>query len=221
MFKPSFIRLAAGAALCAAGASAQANLLTNLLTNGSFEDGMFNPVPATNTQTLAVGDTTMTGWTVVDKQVAWIEQPAFGLNASAGIKFLDLTDYSNAVPFGGVTQSIATVVGQAYTLSFDLGSSSSYVLPSSVVAIVDAGPGVSFLSSSPGSNNWESFSLTFTATTSLTAITLTGGSGTPGTFYVGLDNIDVSAVSPVPEPAAMVLALAGIGTIAASRRRRD
>lgn len=216
MFKSSIVRLAAVAALCTVGASAQANLLTN----GSFEDGAFVPVPATNTMTLAVGATTMTGWTVVDKQIAWIQQPAFGLNASDGVKFLDLTDYSNAVPFGGVTQSIATTVGQSYTLSFDLGSSSAYVLPSSVVAIIDAGPGTSFISSAPGSNNWESFSLTFTAATALTAITLTGGSGTPGTFYVGLDNIDVS-VSVVPEPEAMILALAGMGIVVASRRRRS
>ena len=215
MSKPASLRLTA-AALCLFGASAQANLLSN----GSFEDGAFVPVPLTNTMSLDVGDTTMTGWTVVDKKIAWILQPAFGLNASDGQKFLDLTDYSNLVPFGGVTQAIATVVGQAYTLSFDLGSSAAYNIPSSVVAIIDANPGVTFVSTSINNNVWQSFSLNFTAASVLTSITLTGGSGTPGTFYVGLDNIDVSAVSPVPEPEALVLALAGIGIVAASRRRR-
>ncbi len=74
----------------------------SLITNGSFEgwaSGNFahrpESFPAVNdTMVLAPGSTTMTGWTVVNGDVAWIGPTnPFNLTASKGSYFLDLTGY--------------------------------------------------------------------------------------------------------------------------------
>src|SRR5450755_3887877 len=78
----------------------------NLLTNGSFENGTF--VPNTqDTDVLAPTSTAMTGWTVIGgESLAWIGPTnPFGLTASQGSYFLDLTGYSAGPPFSGVSQS--------------------------------------------------------------------------------------------------------------------
>src|SRR5215470_919203 len=93
----------------------------NMLTNGSFELGAFvNQGNAT--MVLNVGSTSITGWTVVTDQLAWIDTGnPFGLSAQDGNRFLDFTAYPAGAPFGGISQSLATIPGQQYELSFDLG----------------------------------------------------------------------------------------------------
>ena len=75
----------------------------NLLTNASFELGNFvNQGNAT--MVLNVGSTSITGWTVVNDQLAWIDVGnPFGLSAEEGDRFLDLTAYPAGAPFGGVS----------------------------------------------------------------------------------------------------------------------
>ena len=186
----------------------------NLVTNGSFESGVFAP-PTNDTQSLPVGSTTMTGWTVLTDLVAWIG-PAnpFGLTAPNGGMFLDLTEYQNGSPFSGVQQFIATVPGSQYTLSFALGTTQAAGLPASVTATVGATSQV-FSSSAPGSNVWTVMTLPFTASSASTLIRL---QGTAGQQYIGLDNVSVTAV---PEPPWYVLAGSGLAVMAlVSRRRR-
>jgi hypothetical protein len=76
----------------------------NLITNGSFEDTTnFVPNhPADDTMSLTVGSIAMTGWTVVNSGLAWIGPGnPFGLSASDGTYFLDLTDYTDALLMAG------------------------------------------------------------------------------------------------------------------------
>ena len=123
--------------------------------------------------TLPVGSTAMPGWTVAGSEaLAWIG-PAnpFSLTASAGNYFLDLTGYNSGGPFSGVTQSITTVPGSTYQLSVDLGSSSIYGLPSAIVASA-AAAAQTFTSTQTGTDNWESETLSFTATGATTTISL-------------------------------------------------
>lgn len=62
----------------------------NLLSNGSFESGNFVN-QGSDTMSLAVGSTTISGWTVVTDTTAWIGPTnPFGLSASDGSFFLDL-----------------------------------------------------------------------------------------------------------------------------------
>jgi hypothetical protein len=123
------------------------------------------------TMRLAVGSTAMPGWTVVNSGLAWIgPSNPFGLSASNGSYFLDLTDYTDASPYGGVAQiSIATVIGTQYQLTFDLGSSSTFGQPSSILAEAGSASGL-FTSTLLGTNNWETETLLFTATRVCTQI---------------------------------------------------
>lgn len=187
----------------------------NLITNGSFEDG--NLVPDGNgAMSVAVGDhTTMPGWTVVNGSISWIGPNDFFLTASQGNRFLDLTDYRDAIPYGGVTQTITTVANAFYTLTFDLGSSARYGLPDSITASAGSAS-QTFTSTSPLDNQWQTETLSFQATGASTLISLIGDTANPS--YIGLDNVNVAAV---PEPATwamMILGFFGIGFMAYRRR---
>jgi hypothetical protein len=194
----------------------------NLLTNASFELGtLVND--GNSTQTFSAGPTAITGWSAVGRQVSWIDAGnPFFLSAEDGSRFLDLTAYNTGAPFGGVTQSIATTVGDQYTLSFFLGSYTARW----------GGPPVSILASAGGtsqtftnaavttSSTWVPVTMTFTATSATTAITLTGATGVE---YIGLDNVDVESVAPgVPEPGTCGLIALGLsGLLWIARRSGD
>jgi hypothetical protein len=208
----------------AAALATPAHAATNLLTNGSFEDASAgNTAPgATQTFTQYVGTTNMDGWLVVGDSVAWIGGAQFGLSASDGGKFLDLTDYAVGAPYGGVQQSFVSTPGQSYTLTFDLGSSAQWGPTSALTAMVAvvAGTASQTFSSTnvTGNNVWQSYSLTFTALNPTTTITLQGAAGD---YYIGLDNVSVVATAPVPEPgtwALLAAGLAAVGSVAARRK---
>jgi hypothetical protein len=210
--------LLAGAAVSLSGAQAAT------VINGSFENvtnfvaTTTPPASATDdTMRLLAGSTAMPGWTVVNSGLAWIgPSNTFGLTASNGSYFLDLTDYTDTSPFGGVSQSIATVSGTKYLLSFDLGSSTTFGTPSAITAQAGSTSGL-FTSTLLGSNNWETETLLFTATGPFTVISLTGASGDK---YIGLDNVNVTAVGATPLPAALPLFAGGLGVIGLLARRR-
>lgn len=184
----------------------------NLIVNGSFEDGAFNP-NGDNTMSLPNGSTAMTGWTVDPGTVAWISDPNpfNGYHASDGIKSLDLTDYSGN--FGGVHQSFATVVGGAYMVEFDLGAHSSYGDASLSVNVGQGDTGYTLHSDS--GMLWEHQTYNFVATSTTTDLLFVhnfdGGNAT------GLDNVVVTMTS-VPEPASM--ALLALAPLALRRRRK-
>jgi hypothetical protein len=172
---------------------------------------------------LPVGSTSITGWTVVTDQLAWIDTGnPWGLSAQDGDRFLDLTAYPAGAPFGGISQSIATVPGQQYLLSLYLGSYTQRW----------GGPPVSILAAAGGTNQtftvsttstastWTPFSMLFTANAANTAITLTGSAGFQ---YIGLDNVSVEHVGggATPEPATYTLILAGLGILAGARYRQQ
>jgi hypothetical protein len=203
------------AALLSTGAQA-------VVVNGSFENTTGFVNQGNDTMSLPAGSTTMTGWTVVGgvgASLAWIGPTnPFSLTASNGGYFLDLTDYRDSPPFGGVSQSISTAIGGKYLLSFDLGSSVQYGAPDSIFAAAGSTNGI-FTSQNTLNNIWEHEALLFTATSTSTLISLTGSSGSA---YIGLDNVNVS--SAVPEPstwAMMILGFFGVGFVAYRRKSRS
>jgi hypothetical protein len=193
----------------------------NVIYNGSFEIGNFVPAApiSDNTMVLNVGATDMSGWTVVNASLAWIgPSNPFGLTASDGSYFLDLSGYHDNAPYGGVAQtSILTTIGDQYQLSLDLGTSTTYdTVPVSI--LVNAGSASTTFTSTPSvANGWEMFTFDFIATSGITTLTLTGVvAGDQSQKYIGLDNV---SVVPIPEPGTFAL-FAGSGLLALVGWRR-
>lgn len=185
----------------------------NFLVNGSFENTQGTFVNGGGSfMNVAVGATTVPGWTVVNRIGSWIVSPnGFSLTPANGSMFWDLTGTADTTSFAGVSQTIPTIPGERYRLSFSVGSGGNagpYGGTKAVRAVVPgAAQTFSFTPVSAGSQ-WMSFELPFTAKSTASTITLTGaGSGT-GTAYLGLDHASVVAlVTPpvakvVPGPAA-------------------
>lgn len=189
----------------------------NLITNGSFESGIYAP-PSNDTMSLGVGATNITGWTAISDVIAWIgPSNPWSLTASTGDFFLDLTDYAFGAPFGGVSQTISTTPGQAYQLSFDLGSSNRWGRPSAILASANSTSAIFTGALTGGISDWENFILPFTASSTSTIIFLTGN---VGKNYIGLDNVAVNAITSVPEPASMLLMLSGLSLLGFTVRRK-
>jgi Protein of unknown function (DUF642)/PEP-CTERM motif len=195
----------------------------NLLTNGSFESGAFVN-QGNDTMSLPAGSTVITGWTVVTDTTAWIGATnPFGLSANNGSFFLDLTNYQAGAPFAGMSQTIATTPGATYSLSFDLGSSTFWGRPDSIIASA-AGTSQTFTAPMNGGNNdWQSVLMQFVASSATTTVLLQGASGIN---YIGLDNVNVEFVSgpgpgQIPEPTTLALLGLGLASLAVSRRRKQ
>ena len=192
------------------------------VVNNSFELGTFVP-DANGTMILPLGSTAMTGWTVIGDELAWITSPnPWGLSAEDGLRFLDFTAYPTGAPFGGVQQTLTTIVGNLYQVHYFLGSYTTRWggPPVSIQATAASASQGCTVSTVTTQSTWTPCTLSFVATSTSTALSLLG---TAGFQYIGLDNVSVDDLGPsnqpptVPEPASMVLL--GSGLIAAFRRR--
>ncbi len=224
--KTTSLSLLAGAvlALCV-----PATATANLVSNGSFEMGVYSNVPtgngidaSTNSQQLFGG--TINGlrdWAVIggtSEDIAWIgKNHVYGqLAASDGNNFLDLTGWQQGGAFGkGVAQTFFTTLGQHYTLSFDLGNSTDYNSGVSELRVqVGSTSRVVTSVTNNSRNSWDRFSFEFVAQDWGTTLSFTG---VQANNYIGLDNVSVTAV---PEPETYALLLAGLGVMGAVARRR-
>ena len=165
------------------------------------------------------------GWTAIDSNsghdLAWASNAnSLDLRTPFGGYFVDLSGYTDAVPYVGLSQTISLNVGTAYVLSFDLGvdqGSSLYSGPIGVTASVGSTT-QTFTGYNPAGtgNIWQSFSLDFVASSSNTTISITG---LQGYQYIGLDNV---AINVVPEPstwATLGLGLASVYFVVFCRQR--
>ncbi len=191
----------------------------NLISNGSFEnDSSLFVDNGQETMVLSAGSTVLSDWAVTGNNIAWLYDDYWGITASDGDYFLDLTSYT---PYGvgGVAQStISTVAGQSYVLSFDLGSSTIYGVNPSIIASAGSSSST-FSATTTGTNQWDRFSMSFLADSTSTTIALTGVGTAYSGSYIGLDNVSI-VTSSAPEPTTLALMGLGLAGVGFSRRRK-
>jgi hypothetical protein len=186
-------------------------LWADIVTNGSFE----SPVVTTGGfQNFTGGSTGITGWTVVGSEASVVSgtfsQDGITFPAEDGNQWLDLTGDGTNSDSQGVQQAFATTSGTQYTVSFWIGNvynpAGIFGTTSTVDVLLGGVTGTSlgaFTNSSitPGTQVWQEFSTSFTATGSSTTLDFLNGD--PGNDNSnGLDNVVItrSGTSPVPEP---------------------
>jgi hypothetical protein len=194
----------------------------NLIVNGSFEIAASGySRPTGNGESIANGDPAIAGWTVFGglsgDGVAWLPNGnGYGPATPSGSDFLDLTGYHDQKPYFGVEQTIKTVVGDTYSLTFHVGVDNSvglYSGPVSVVATAGSTTGDFTNKSKKTGNVWEGFSLKFTATSTSTLISIQGLSGDQ---YIGLDNVAVNLVKKPAGVSAPSVSASGFASAMAS-----
>jgi hypothetical protein len=194
---------------------------TNLVSNGSFETPISSGIA-----TFGTGSTSITGWTVIGaSDISVLLNGIGGIVPDDGQQFLDLTGTrDNQGVYSGVSQTLSTLDGVAYTLQFALGNYSQN--PGITGIAVTAGSAAqTFTLARPASGFvWETFSLNFLG--GVGGSTLISFTGTNGGFYTGLDDVYVESVSApvtpaVPEPGTWAMLVAGFGLVGmVSRRQR-
>ncbi len=209
----------------------------NLVSNGSFDNIASTWVDNTGragNDLQSAGGTAIPGWSPIPgfSNQIWIDTPnGYGLAASPGngsAYFVDLTGEANDKPYGGIEQTIATIAGASYELTFDLGASTLYNTSGlGAAALTASATGASALAlqlftlAPTASNQWASESLSFTADSSSTVIEFLG-STTYTSRYTGLDNVAVTeqVIAAVPEPSNAALLIAGFGAVGWGLRKR-
>jgi choice-of-anchor C domain-containing protein len=194
------------------------------LINGSFELGV-NP-PSTFYSTLPGGSTDISGWKVLGAGVDWVHNDFW--RAQDGSRSLDLS----ALAAGGVMQEVATTAGADYTLSFwmSINPDHRHIAARFLdVTVTDVGSNFDLVSNMYGVSQgtrthedmqWEFQTISFTATGALTRLSFFTDPMSSDAGGPALDNVTLEggAVTPVPAPAAVVLAGLGVGVIAVRRR---
>jgi hypothetical protein len=187
------------------------NSFASLVSNGSFENGAFSD-EGFNYMDLSPGETSLSNWTIVNGNVAWGLNPTDGFSASDGVGVVDLSSFGASSTTGTVEQGLSTGIGTQYLFSFDIQGG---------VANVSIGGSSLTLSQGGTSNSWTSYTSEFTATTTLSLLSIANGGQSQIEF---IDNVSVTEVNvppAVPVPAAVWLfGTALIGLVGFSKRRK-
>lgn len=158
----------------------------DLIVNGGFEDtaGTF-VANGDGTMLLPNGSTTIPGWTITNNAVAWASSPT-NFN-------LDLTGYHDSTVLGGVTQVIATIPLNTYTLSLTIVSGDSLQTGGQKIVKATFGTSSTWFDFVPTGTGVEMrrFSFNFVASASSTTIAIVGASSGTGFRYLGLDDVSV------------------------------
>jgi choice-of-anchor C domain-containing protein len=162
-------------------------------SNGSFEEGAFTGAPF---DTLTVGSTAITGWTVDSGSIDWIGSY---WPASMGVRSIDL----NGTDPGAISQTLATTIGNTYDVTFDL-SGNPEGLPTTKTLTVGATGATtadySFDTVAAGNSvtdmKWSPQTYSFVATSPSTVLSF-ASTTIAGAYGPALDNVNVTETVPI------------------------
>ena len=196
--KSLYKRLCLGLLLVSVSMGANANLITN----GSFESGV--AIPVYGYQAIpAVDLTSITGWTVTN-----VDYISTYWQASNGVRSIDL----NGSSMGSIFQSIATVAGLQYSITFDLSGNPDSLPALKTINVSVGASNANFGFDATGITHsamgYVTQTFIFTAVSASTLLTFSGVSA--GSAGGVVDNVVVNQLAAaVPLPA--TLALLGLG----------
>ena len=192
----------------------------NLVSNGSFESGAIDP--GIFTTLTAPDSSSITGWSVTGGSVDYI---GTYWTAADGGRSLDMDGISQGTV---AQQSLATVSGQTYLVSFNLAGNPDNGPTVKTIGVTIGGSAQQIFTfdttgKSHSNMGWitESFLYTATGTSVITFESLTQGPvGNEGFAAFGptLDNVSVTAVPEASTWAMMMLGFLGIGFMASRRK---
>jgi hypothetical protein len=190
----------------------------NLMQNPSFEDPP-DLNPGKDHLALPLGDTRLTPWTVVGTTGQNVALGQNGNNYEIATpyqtRFLDLTGDSDAPNpktgfFAGVQQTIPTVPGEPYQLTFQIGLMTAATIGGPVQAVANLGDGTGsgqppytftcgpYNPTTRGSEWKPCGPYTFVAKTVSTTLAISGVQvAGQSTKYIGLDLVDLECVAPL------------------------
>ena len=202
------------AAALAAGGLIASPASAALVQNGSFELG--SPIPAGSFTTETPGSTAVTGWTVDGVSIDYM---GTYWQAADGVRSIDLSgsiwdrDLNSAS--GAISQTITTVVGKVYKVSFAMAGNpdgpAGDSLKVMVTTVNGAFPQVDlFLAggvfNSRAAMGWVTKDFLFRATSTSTSLAF--ASNTDSYYGPALDNVSVTGI---PEPGTWALMIVGFG----------
>lgn len=180
------------------------------IANGSFEEGIN---PGSFTTIGAIDNTSITGWTVGSGSIDYIGSY---WTAQDGSRSIDLSGSS----IGSISQSFATVVGQAYDITYWISKNpdgGNAVRTGSINAGGSSGTFTYAAVNDRFNMNWVQETFRFTATDAMTTLSFASDSSGGCCFGPALDNVSIAAV---PEPATWALFILGFGLVGGALRRR-
>lgn len=207
----------------AAMVSTSAHAAVNLVTNGSFENGIAIAGPTF----LGTDDTTsMTGWTVTADGVNYADNSAMiGWDASSGVRSVELSSGNGN---GGIFQQMSGFeTGRRYRLTFDVSANpydTSFRPRDARVRFSVSGGNVGFhdyqLQNVNTATNmlYDKVVFEWTAGATQQALSIRGAVNPFLGYGVIVDNVTVSAV---PELSTWAMLVAGFGLVGAASRRRS
>ncbi|MES2348616.1 MAG: FxDxF family PEP-CTERM protein [Pseudomonadota bacterium] len=199
MTATKLIKTAAIAALLAGGSACAAPL--ELLSNGGFEADAQGYGSWANYASLS-------GWSGGDYGIELRNNVAG--TAAAGVNFVELDTYHNS----SLWQTINTVSGQTYTLSFQFQDRAGVDLSSQGLNVSWGGISIDSVN---GSANWTTRTYTLIGDGTAKQLKFTAV-GTDDSLGTSLDN--VSLTTAVPEPETYAMLLAGLSLVGFATRRR-
>lgn len=200
-----FSKLFYGVSVVGALVFAGAAQASNIVINGSFED----PVVASGTY---IWTDDLYGWTIDGDKKVEVRNNVVGA-AYDGKNYVELdSDVGNM----GIWQTLNTVIGQAYQITFAYSPRMNQPASTNPIAVTWNGtalPGSPFTGTGgPSGNNWVIYTFNVVADSIASTLKFTA-SGTSDTLGGGIDAVSVSAV---PLPGAALLfgsALLGAGVL--------